>query len=251
MTYNILNGAKEVLPLVIKVIKTVSPDYLTINEANTFAKNNNEILTKVAKELNFPYFNIALSGEYDYHVAVYSKYPFLETHKLQPLARACLINLVKTEVGEISIASLHLTPYTEDLRLPEVDLIIDFQNKYKNRILMGDMNSLSKYDGYDPKIIRLFNEIQIKKFTSDGKFRFDAIDKIMSGGYFDPAVELKKYKDFTAPTSINEYSAHSNMRLDYIFLSKPLLHNLKSYSVLKNDLTNKASDHFPVMVELN
>jgi len=250
MSYNILNGAKDTLPLVIKAIKSESPDYLTINEANTFASNNNEILDKVAKELDFPYFDIALSGEYDYHIAVFSKYPFLEIHKLQPLARACLVTRIKTEIGELTIASLHLTPYTEDLRHPEIDLITKFQKKYVNKILMGDMNSLSKYDGYDSKIIKTFNDMQIKKFTTGGKFRFDAINKIMSVGYYDSAFEMKKNKDYTAPTSINEYSAHSNMRLDYIFLSKSLLNHLKDYFVIKNNITKKASDHYPITIEL-
>lgn len=50
MTYNILNGGKERVPLIIEIIKKESPDYLTINEANTFANNKNAILKQVAKE---------------------------------------------------------------------------------------------------------------------------------------------------------------------------------------------------------
>lgn len=250
MTYNILNGAEAGLNLIIDVIKQESPDYLTINEANTFAENNNEILKKIAKVTNFPYYELAFSGEYDYHVAAFSKYPFKKIHKLTPLMRACIVALVETELGEISIASLHLTPYTEDLRHSEIDLITSFQKSYKNRILMGDMNSLSRYDQYDESIVKHFNNMQIKKFTTDGKLRFDAIDKILSVGYFDPAYHLKKNKEYTAPTSINEYNAHSNMRLDYIFLSQSLMPHLKKYKIVINELTEKASDHYPVTVVL-
>ena len=92
--------------------------------------------------------------------------------------------------------------------------------------------------------------MQLKKFTTDGKLRFDAISKIISNGYVDCAVRLGKNKEYTAPTSINEYSAHSNMRLDYIFLSESLIRHLKGYKVIKSDLTEKASDHYPVVVEL-
>jgi exodeoxyribonuclease III len=251
MTYNILNGGQERLPLIIEIIKKESPDYLTINEANTFTKDDNKILKLIAKECSFPYFDIALSGEFDYHVAIFSKYKLKNIIKLQPLMRACLISIVETPLGEISIASLHLTPYYEDLRLPEINIIVDYQKKYENRILMGDMNSLSKYDGYAPEMIKTFNEMQMKKFTTDGKFRFDAIDKIMSNGYLDSAIEMKKNKISTAPTSINEYSAHSNMRLDYIFISKNLFNRLNSYSAVKNKLTEKASDHYPIFIELN
>lgn len=57
MTYNILDGAKDRLELVINAVKRESPDYLTINEANTFAGNNNKILKYVAKKIGLPYFN--------------------------------------------------------------------------------------------------------------------------------------------------------------------------------------------------
>lgn len=250
MTYNILNGGEAGFDLIIKIVKNAAPDYLTINEANTFANNNNKLLKEFASQTGFKYYDLALSGEYNYHVAVFSKYPFKKVYKLQPLMRACLICLVETEFGEISIASLHLTPYSEDLRHPEIDLILSFQNKFKNRILMGDMNSLSSDDNYDAAITKNFNQLQLKKFTTEGKLRFDAISKIKSGGYIDSAVKLGKNKDCTAPTSINEYSAHSNMRLDYIFLSQSLVPYLKNYKVVKNNATKKASDHYPVIVEL-
>lgn len=251
MTYNILNGGEAGLNSVVEVVKSESPDYLTINEANTFAANDNEVLKQFAIKTGFEYYELALSGEYDYHVAALSKYPLMQVQKLQPLMRACVISVVETELGEVSIASLHLTPYTEDLRHPEIDLILNYQSKFNNRILMGDMNSLSPNDGYNPGMIKEFNEMQLKKFTTDGKLRFDAISKIISNGYVDCAVKLGKNKEYTAPTAINEYSAHSNMRLDYIFLSESLIRHLKSYKVIKSDLTEKASDHYPVVVELS
>lgn len=249
MTYNILDGAVDTLQEIVEVVKKESPDYLTLNEANTFASGDNKILKVFAQETNFPYFDIALSGEYDYHVAVLSKYPFKSVNKLQPLARACLITLIDSPLGELSIASLHLTPYSEDLRHPEIDLILDFQKEYPNKILMGDMNSLSKNDGYDERIIADFNKTQIKKFTGNGKLRFDAIDKILSTGYQDSAVLLGKNKETTVPTPSNNDSSHAQMRLDYIFLSNSLSTHLSSYEVIKNELTNKASDHYPVVIE--
>ncbi len=250
MTYNILNGGEKRLPLITKVIKEESPDYLTINEANIFTANNNEILKKVAKETGFPYYDIALSGELDFHVAAFSKFPFKSVQKLQPLMRACIIAKIDTDFGEISIASLHLTPNSEDLRHPEINLVVNDQIQYPNRILMGDMNSLSSHDGYSPNLVKNLNEKSLKRFTTDGRLRFDAIDKIESCGYFDSAVHLNKNKEYTSPTLLNQYSQHYNMRLDYIFLSKPLLSHLAGYKVIKNEITRKASDHYPVTATL-
>lgn len=251
MTYNIFGGGKDRLPLITEVIKNEKPDYVTLNEANTFATNNNKILKQVAGAVNLPYFDLALSGQYDYHVAVLSKYPLKEVRKLQPLMRACLIAQIDCELGKISIASLHLTPNSEDLRHPEIDLIVNSQRNYENHILMGDMNSMSKYDNYSPQIVEDFNDIQIKKFTTNGNLRFDAIDKIISSGYHDSAQLSDRHNESTVPTGMNQDAAHNaKLRLDYIFISKPLLPQLVNYSVIKTDLTDRASDHYPIVVIL-
>lgn len=250
MTYNILNGGEARLDLVIDIVKKESPDYLTINEANTFLAEDKKLLREFAAKTGFKYYEISASGEYDYHVAALSRYPLRQIQKPKPLMRACVMSVIEAEWGKISIASLHLTPYTEDLRLPEIDLILSFQSEFKNKILMGDMNSLSQDDDYDPEMVTSFNDIQTKKFTTDGKLKFDVIGKILSDGYIDSAVALRKNTESTAPTTINEDSAHSNMRLDYVFISKSLAPYLLKYRVIKNDLTEKASDHYPVIVEL-
>lgn len=250
MTYNILNGGEAGLDLVADVVNSRDPDYLTINEANTFLDNDNKLLKEFAKKTGFKYYELALSGQQDYHVAVFSKYPLKQVQKLQPLTRACVISVIETYFGEVSVASLHLTPFTEDLRHPEIDLILKHQGKYKNKILMGDMNSLSPADGYNPKMIKKFNDMQTKKFTTSGKLRFDAINKILSKGYVDCAVQLEKNKHRTAPTLINEHSAHLDMRLDYIFVSESLIPYLQNYVVVDNAITEKTSDHYPVVVEL-
>jgi exodeoxyribonuclease III len=250
MAYNIFNGAVNKLPQIIEIVNAESPDYLTLNEANTFANNGNEILKRFAQATNFSYFDLDLSGKRDYHVAIFSKYPLKTVQKLQPLDRACLVAVIDTEFGKLSIASLHLTPFTEDLRHDEINLVVDLQKQYPNKILLGDMNSLSRIDNYDENMIKEFNGIQLKKFTKEGNMRYDAIDKILSTGYYDVAVEVNKNEKYTVPTKSNLDAAHSQLRLDYIFVSKPLLDHLSFYDVIKNDLTDGASDHYPIVAEL-
>src|SRR5436190_11879064 len=180
MTYNIFDGAANTLDRVINIVKDEFPDYLTINEANTFVDNNNEVLRNFAERTGFTHFEIALCGEGEWHVAVFSKYPFKKLEKLQPLKRACILALIDSPFGELSVSSLHLSPFSEDTRHPEIDLILKNQSQYKNIVLMGDMNSLSQKDGYASKMARELNEIQSKKYTTNGKLRFVEIKKIES-----------------------------------------------------------------------
>lgn len=250
MTYNLLNGAVETVDDVISVVNAGNPDFLTLNEVNGFDENNSERLHDFAARTNFPHYHLALSGEHDYHVAVFSRTPFKELREIKPLARAGILAVVDSEIGEVAVIGTHLTPYTEALRLPEIDLLIEQQKPYENKILMGDLNSLSFIDGYDEKMTEKFNEMQEKKFTADGKLCFDAMKKFEESGYVDPAVILGKNKERTAPTDVNEHNAHSDMRLDYILVSASLEDKVSEYRVIRNELTDKASDHYPVVLTL-
>ncbi len=250
MTYNILYGGGNRLGLILKIIKIENPDFLVINEANDFEKNDK--LNQFSEKIGAPHFKLSLSGEYDYHThtAVFSKYPFKEIKEIKPLRNAGIFAVVETELGEISVVGAHLSPYTEDSRLLEIDSILNQQRQYQNKILMGDMNSLSFPDDYNEEIIKGFNETQLNKFTTNGKFRFNVINKITSLDYLDSAVIFGKQKIATVPTEIKQDEAHlTNMRVDYIFISGSLKDKLKSYSVIKNKMTEKASDHYPVIIE--
>lgn len=250
MTYNILDGGDDRIGTIIEIINREAPDYLTINEANGFDENNQGRLKDLAKRTGLPNYHLALSGIHDYHVAVLSKYPFKVVEEIKPMIRAGIATVVNTDFGELSIVGTHLAPYSEDLRIPEIELIIEHQSKYDHRILMGDMNSLSPKDGYSKKIVDSFNDVQLKKFTTDRKLRFDVVQKLIDGGYVDVGLLLGDQKVITAPTASNEDVAHAAMRLDYMFVSESLRDKVSTYKVVKNENTEKASDHYPVIVEL-
>lgn len=247
MTYNILNGGEDRLDSIVKVISGEKPDFLVINEANGFEKDDK--LNKFSKKIGLSYFKLSLSGEDDYHTAIFSKYPLKEVKEIKPLRNAGILAVIETEFGEISVIGTHLSPYTEESRSPEIDLIIENQKQYPNKILMGDLNSLSAGDGYNEEIIKGFNETQSNKFTTNGRFRFEVINKITSSGYLDSAVIFGKQKIATVPTALRADEAHlANMRIDYVFISDSLKDRLKSYFVIKNEITENASDHYPIRV---
>lgn len=249
MTYNILDGGKGRLDLILKIIKTEGPDFLAVNEINGFERNDK--MNNFSNEIGLPHYKLSLSGEYDYHTAIFSKYPFKEIKEIKPLRNAGILAIIETELEELSIVGAHLTPDIEDSRLSEIDLIIGEQKQYQNKILMGDINSLSAGDGYNEEMIKGFNETQLTKFTTNGKFRFDVIDKIISSGYIDTAEIFGKQNASTVPTEIKQDEAHlTEMRVDYIFVFDSLKDKVKSYSVIRNKMTGRASDHYPVVIEI-
>ena len=205
----------------------------------------------MAHEIGLLNYDIALAGEGNYHVAVFSTHPFKEVHRIEPLMRACIVTTIETKLGLLSIAGLHLTPHSEDLRHREVDRILNFQKSYTYRMLLGDMNALSMHDSYSQEFVRDLNKTQLKKFSTHGRLRFDVIEKISAEGYHDAALHLGGNTEHTVPTPVNRDASHSAMRLDYIFVSETLLPAITDYAVIKNELTDVASDHYPVLANLN
>jgi endonuclease/exonuclease/phosphatase family metal-dependent hydrolase len=248
MTYNLLNDAAEQLRNVVAVVNSVNPDFLTLNEANGFNKNNR--LAEFAKETGFGHYHLEICGDGDdYHVVVLSKLPFKTVCALHSFARAGVLATVETDLGEVALVGTHLTPYSEDERVAEARLIVEALRSHPRSVIMGDLNSLSPSDDYAGALPG-FNDIQIKKFTADGKLRFDVMTLFAENDLTDTAVLLGKQSEITAPTSIIKDKAHSNMRLDYILVSPALKDRLVSYDVIKNELTEVASDHFPVVIEI-
>lgn len=251
MTYNLLNGAKGQFNYVVNVINEQKPDFVTINEANGFDLNDNKLLKQLSNEIKLPYRHLAKCGDGDgYHVALYSKYELLSVREIESFARAAVVSKLNINGYELTAVSTHLTPYSEAKRIKEAELITNELSKTNNCIVMGDLNSLSQHDDYNDTLIENFNDMQKKKFTSNNSLLFDVMKLFEKNGLLDTAVLKLNNGEFTAPTSLNEYQAHSNMRLDYILVSESLKGKVKSYDVIKNELTEIASDHYPVVVDL-
>jgi exodeoxyribonuclease-3 len=248
MTYNIFDGGEGRMDLITAAVVQESPDVLVINEANNFLANDGKLAKQFSKDTKLPFYEIAPT-EWGYDVAVFSKLPFKKTHVLMPNRRAAVSVQIDSPMGLLSIIGAHLNPESEDVRLPEIKTIVDDQKMFENRIIMGDLNALSRMDDYRPEIISRFNEKQMTKFTRNGKSRFEVVDELIKAGYHDAAYP-EHNKETTVPTPSNKDIAHTDLRLDYIFLSESLLSHVIDYKVVKNETTDKGSDHYPVLISI-
>lgn len=258
MCYNIYRGGKEGkisrIPLIEQVIKTESPDFLAFQEANDFEKDNCRMLKDISKSSGLSYTALAegsltKSGR-QYHVASFSRYPFkqIEDWKGQ-LRNAALTTVFSTPLGDIAICNVHLSPGTEDERLKELELILS-KTPYSQSIILGDLNSLSPQDAYPWGLSSQFNEAQQKKFLVEGKIQTRVIQSIIRKSYKDSAFCLG-INVATVPTKSNQDKGHeAPLRIDYIFISSSLISKVKEVRVTKNELTERASDHYPLVAVL-
>lgn len=239
MTYNVGENIKDNLSLFINIIKTISPDILLLNEASWLIQK--PILDKLTTDLKFPHYCFAKSNNTPNDTLLLSKYPFKDVVTLDGFQNSAIASVVKIRDKDISIAGVHLSPNSENVRVSEISKVMDRQGKYKFKIILGDLNSIS------PE-----NLVRIKR---SGKIyvesaQYDVIKKIRDGKYFDSAICTKQDKNPTVLSTKDDSTEYVDLRLDYIFISDTLKDGLLKYKVIINKLTKICSDHYPVLVHI-
>lgn len=263
MTYNILEGGNdERLPMIYDIVRAENPDFLGIQEAEHFDDENIKAMVRLSRDNDLEYYALApgtpsKTKKKKLHVASFSKTPFENPQNESPIkpykgfANAGLETVVKTDLGLISIANIHLSPWSEEDRIRELQQVMHSQRDYENRIILGDLNSLSPYDNYDKDTVAKMNDKQRAKFTRDESLVFDVIKFAESQGYIDSRTYTSEPL-WTVPTKLGEDEAHIKIhkKLDYILVAGPLAERITDVRVVKNDATDVASDHYPLVVEI-
>jgi endonuclease/exonuclease/phosphatase family metal-dependent hydrolase len=259
MTYNIYRGGGHQdlsrIDYVTHSICDINPDILAVQEANNFEDKNYYQLKKFAKMSGFNHYQLGngmlTKSNNMYHVALFSKTP-IEVPKQYPNFRNGNLNaIIDTDIGKINVFNTHLNPFTEEERMKELEVIIKNSKRYPQSIILGDLNSLSYSDDYDPKIKDTFNRTQKEKFTKDDKLQFEVIKRLEKKGFTDTAKLLNLNNIPTVPTRLNKDPGHkTQLRLDYIFVSEELAKNVVQGEVVKTSYTNAASDHYPFYIEV-
>ncbi len=120
-----------------------------------------------------------------------------------------------------------------------------FHKKDEKIFLCGDFNvALDDIDVYDPK--ELVGEIG---FLEEEREKFK---EFLSWGFFDAFrfknVNLKEFSWWDYRW--NSYEKNKGMRLDYIFVTEPIINKLEDVKILKSYRElDKPSDHVPVIAK--
>jgi len=249
-SYNILNGGEKRLKYLSRAIKKMNPDICGILEAVGWEKERID-LQKIARDLEFSFFKVVKANS-KYNIAIFSKIPLDVKNIKKEIKHVTLEAKIKTgSFKNLGIFFVHLSPVSEDERLKELKELTRHIKKYSKVIVMGDFNSLSSHDPYNhKKLLEAFKKNKVTKYGIE-RLDFDVIKKIQHLGFIDAVDYLKLPFIATTPTASNEDLNHATkIRIDYAFLSKNILTNLKKVKIIKNKLTDKASDHYPIYIDL-
>lgn len=249
MHFNVFEGAGERQHAIAAIVRTVSPDVLGVLEANGWQEG--DTLTVLANETALPYTDLAVAPT-GFHLATLTAHPPIRFIREQEGFHHAVSGAVVAHktCGEIAVLFYHANPFSEDVRVQEITRLAELVRTFPSAVVMGDFNALSPHDPYDADFLVQLRNAGIKKF-GDAQLRFDAVTVWEAAGMVDVAQLLHIPFTTTAPTPWNRDHMHTvPVRLDYAFVTENLVAHVHSVTVLKNDDTDQASDHYPLVLEL-
>ncbi|OCG04410.1 hypothetical protein A9G15_03125 [Gilliamella apis] len=260
ISYNVYNGMKldesEGKQKYIDWAKAQDADIIAWQEMNFFTR---EKLEKFAASYGHKYAVLLKESPEDaafFPVAITSKYPIINVNKVvDNLWHGALY----ADIGNYHFVVTHMNPFWTAKRIDEINLIIDsikYSRDPKGKwIIAGDLNSFSPADKSDYDKSTLLEDIKEKQKKRpilenlvDGKLSYTVQQNLLDAGFID-ALKIK-HKEFvaTAPTKVFYDQASVPLRYDYIYVSPPLKNNVIDVQVIKDDFTDKYSDHYPVQM---
>ncbi len=264
MCYNIKRGFRELEPphkseekrkkLAQKVVEKENPDVLVLNEAYFIGKNS-KIKEDYQKIFPFKYYK---AGEHKKGLlpfwgdAVLSKYPITDFQNLSYGHLALLRMKIKIEDDILNLDAIHISPIPVITKSYQKELIsyVLKGKSMKNYILAGDFNAVSPKDKYNKEELRKAwkNIIENGEKVIDEMIEGKTISVVLNKGLIDMYRENNKRPSYTIPTDLLSKNKSSGVRVDHIFCTNDFK-VIDSY-ILKNKLTEKASDHYPVVAVL-
>lgn len=243
LSYNILAGGEERLPLISGVIQHQQPDVVALLEARS--RPNAEAL---AHQLGM---NLTLGEAHNTHrdnVVWLSHLPVTrwKNHDLPVLAKTLLEIEIVWEGTPVTLFATHLKAgqdvESERRRVNEMQAILPLLQATSNQFhaLVGDLNTVHPQDQPNPapyvEVLRRRGQQ-----SPNPQFPKAVIPLLLQAGYVDCYRALHP--------STPGYTAHRAMRIDYIFASLPLAQHLYACDIVAEGDADQASDHFPIWAE--
>ena len=256
ITYNILNGlCSETVPYrvddkrkeaIAKLLEDEKPNIVVFCEACCWplVKHDPSMdYRRFLEELANP--NPADENSFRWAPAILSNFPISSTN-LSKYFRSFVRASIMLEKNNLHLDVVHPHPdLTEEERKQFFLGVI--KGRKDPYVVTGDFNSLSPIDTYDlGKLIKGYEGFMGEKgkWKAEDIFQASALKAIMRKGMMDTYSVARRSLGYTVPTDWRNKSKDSAVRLDYIFCSDGL--RIVDAGIIKNDLTDMASDHYPV-----
>jgi endonuclease/exonuclease/phosphatase family metal-dependent hydrolase len=173
----------------------------------------------------------------------------------QRLTRSAFHAIVATKApgptANLPIIGLHLhareTLADEETRMSELPALFAIADLFKGRphLIAGDFNACHPQQVIDMEKLRQKTRDRIAK--QGNEIPRDVVRAVLERGYMDAHALHHEPREFGTTFT----TSHPAARVDYIFITPDLAPHLKSCEVFKPEMARFASDHFPVVAQLD
>lgn len=257
MGYNIYEGGLGRIDPLAEVIRQHQPDLVILPEAA-----DRREFEKLAHRLHMEAFlaQHPMLGARDQMrgaVGILSKFPITQVCNLGTLdprlTRAALCATVRLPQGsQFTVIGLHFSAgelhANEATRLQELSAILDVAGKlsahHEPFALVGDFNSHHPDQQID--LSRIREKTRARIATQNFQIPRLVIAHLLQAGYLDAHAQLHPAANFQTSLS----TRHPALRVDYVFIPAYLAATLKRCEYPQFGIAKFASDHFPVLADL-
>ncbi|MEU4557117.1 endonuclease/exonuclease/phosphatase family protein [Actinoplanes sp. NPDC023936] len=250
LTWNIRTGGGDRLPAIIEVVKAERPDILAVQELRDFDGYGGQRLAAFADATGMtPHLSRSAFGQ---PVAVLVRPPLRITRRSSVrwrLHHAAAAVTVPTGAGPLTVVSTHLNPFSPYRRMREARWLAARHASRAGLVLIaGDLNGLAPGEDHAAALAELRPRYRPRHVSpSSGAADTRAVSAFLEAGFAD----LGRDAGATVPTAGLGGREFGPMRLDYLLASPPLAARAGDPHVIRGDVTDHASDHYPVRVDLD
>lgn len=236
----------------VQLINDLEPDVFLMQEARGFDINGGAWLYALEQQLAMRGF-LALAPRTGQNLAIFIR------GQLRPLsfevdgahfhhALATLKVAVPGCEQPITFISAHLCPNGPEVRRREAAYLAVQAAPDKLTLITGDFNSASPHDP-EPKDWAALAPHHRARYLADDLEGIDRsiLASLEAAGWVDLGHRFDTTKVPTVPTAAYRDVEFATMRCDYLLASEAFAATARSYEVIRNETTDTASDHYPVL----
>ncbi|MBN9121857.1 MAG: endonuclease/exonuclease/phosphatase family protein [Planctomycetes bacterium] len=235
-----------------EVITSEKPDVLLLQECRHYDHNGHRRLCETEDALGMRGF-LAVAPHTGQHTAVFAR------PELTPVAfegdsarfhhAAATVTLrVPGLTRPVTFVSVHLCPNGSHIRLAEAAYLVAHAAADGFALVAGDFNSVSPLDP-EPDWTPLSAHHRARYLSADGRADRRVLQTLYSAGYADLAHRLGRHGEPTVPGAGFANTEFVPFRSDYFLASASLAEKTVAYSVVRDERTDAASDHYPITAE--
>jgi exodeoxyribonuclease III len=240
LSYNIQRGGAGREDALLSVIGPCNPDIVVFQEATRpaviehLAKQSGMSVCAALPKLSLGFMSRIPIAHYEWHRPRVSRHAFLEIVPADLAFRVFGVHL-----------SAVFAAWTESRRVFELRAMLNSIKRHQDgfHALVGDFNTVTPGELLD--VAELPQKVRATVWLSGGKIRWRTTQVVKDAGYADVFRALHP-----ADPGLTLPASKPQVRLDYLFVPSSHLARVASCEVVRSDAASKASDHLPLLSEL-